>query len=157
MSCDSAWFAGDLLVTRKNKITRLPSGGLLGSAGDDDCRAVEELVGKVKTPAGLPTRKQLLDLQLDYLGILVLPKGRIFHIGIDEPASHQTHWTAGLFEISESFHAIGIGAELAISAMECGKSAREAVNITCRRSMACRPPIYTISLTPPPKTAKGKK
>jgi hypothetical protein len=41
---------------------RLKSGGLLGSAGDDDDRALIELVTKVKTPAGLPTRKQFLEL-----------------------------------------------------------------------------------------------
>ena len=74
MACDSAWSDNSTLITRRNKIVRLKSGGLIGSAGDDDSRAVEALFDRVKTPAGLPTRKELLELVIDYVGIVVLPK-----------------------------------------------------------------------------------
>jgi len=157
MACDSAWSNGSTLITRRNKIVRLKSGGLLGSAGDDDSRAVEDLFDRVKTPSGLPSRKQLLELVIDYGGILVLPKGRIYNISIDEPAEHQVHWTGGLFEIGESFHAVGSGSVHAITAMECGKSARDAVNYAIRRDIYCRAPVHTFLLGALDKLPKAKR
>jgi hypothetical protein len=135
----------------------LKSGALLGSAGDGDCRALENLFDKVKTPRAMPPRKDLVDLAFDYAGILVLPSGRIFHVQIDEPSSgDKTHWAAGLFEIAEDYHAIGTGRDHAITAMECGKSARDAVHLAIRRNMYCRAPVYTMTLVKPldkqPKT-----
>jgi hypothetical protein len=159
LACDSAWSEDQYLVTRATKIVRLPSGALLGEAGDDDSRAFRELLARVKTPGGLPSRKQLLELQMDYCAILVLPKGRIFHIQVDEPNDENklTHWTGGLFEIGESYHAIGSGKEHGITALECGRSARDAVYAAIRRHNQCRAPVHTLSLTPPDKDAKAKK
>jgi hypothetical protein len=161
MACDSAWSDNSTLITRRNKIVRLKSGGLIGSAGDDDSRAVEALFDRVKTPAGLPTRKELLELVIDYVGIVVLPKGRIYHVAINEPSDHQTHWTGGLFEIGESFHAVGSGSVHAITAMECGKTARDAVHAAINRDMHCRAPVYTFVLAaldkPPAHKARRKK
>jgi len=157
MACDSAWSSEDgTLITRRNKIVRLKSGGLIGSAGDDDSRAVEALFEKVRTPAGLPTRKQLLELQIDYVGIVVLPKGRIYHVTIDPPPGDHEYWSGGLFEIGESYHAVGSGAVHAITAMECGKSARDAVNLAIRRDNNCRPPVHSFSLLALDKLPKGK-
>ena len=159
MACDSAWSDEQYLVTRATKIVRLPSGTLLGEAGDDDSRAFRELLSRVKTPKGLPSRKQLLELQMDYCAILVFPRGRIFHIQVDEPSDHNklSHWTGGIFEIGESYHAIGTGKEHAVTAMECGKSARDAVYAAIRRNNQCRAPVHTLSLTPPIKIGKAKK
>lgn len=146
MACDSAWSSNSTLQTRRSKIVRMASGGILGSAGEDDSRAIEELLSKVKSIAGLPSRKQLLELQLDYAGILVLPKGRIIAIDINEPEEDMTHWTGGLYEVAEGYFAVGSGAVHALTAMECGKSAKEACELAIRRDMNCRPPIYVVSL-----------
>lgn len=157
MACDSAWSEDQYLVTRVTKIVRLPSGALLGEAGDDDSRAFRELLARVKTPAGLPSRRQLLELQMDYCAILVLPKGRIFHIHVDEPTGKISHWTGGLFEIGESYYAVGSGREHGITALECGRSARDAVYAAIRRNNQCRAPVHTLDLTPPTKDDKAKK
>lgn len=154
MACDSAWSDGYTLFTRQSKIVRLPSGGLLGSAGDADCRAIEELIGKVKTVAGLPTRKALLDLQIDYNGILVLPKGKIIFVASE---FKDGKWGGGFMEVSESFFATGSGDEFALGAMECGRSAKDAVNIAIRRNMTCRAPVHVIALVQPEKKKARKK
>ena len=149
MACDSAWSDENLLCTRRNKIARLPSGALLGEAGDDDTRAIIEMLGKVKTAAGLPSRKQLLELQIDYSAILVLPKGRIFHVQIDAPTDKVSYWSGGIMEVGENYYSVGTGREHALTAMECGKTAKEACEFAIRRNMACRPPIYIAWLVPP--------
>lgn len=154
MACDSAYSDSDTLLTRRSKITRLKSGGLLGSSGEDDDRAVVELFDKVKTPSGFPSRKQLIDLQVDYGGILVLPSGRIFSVGVDEPDKDQTHWSGGIFEVAEDYYAVGGGREHALTAMECGKSAKDAVHMAIRRSMTSRPPVHVVPLIKPKATKK---
>lgn len=159
MAGDSAWWNGKTLCTKSPKIMRLASGALLGEAGDFDTRDVIELFNKVKTKSGLPSHKQLLELKIDYSGILVLPSGKIFNVYMDTPESKGGEWDCGIYEISEGFFAVGSGAELAFGVMEYGGSARDAVNIACRRDKATRPPIHVINLIQPSvsKTSKKKK
>jgi len=148
MACDSAWSDDLTLITRRSKITRLKSGGLLGSAGDDDDRALIELFDKVKTPSGFPSRKQLIDLAMDYAGILVLPSGRLFHVGIDAPEKNGV-WAAGIFEYGEDYASVGSGKYHAMTAMECGKNARDACHMAIRRDLRCRPPVHVVPLVRP--------
>lgn len=148
MACDSAWADDQFIVTLRTKIFRLPNGCLIGEAGDDDSRAFHELLGKVRTPAGLPSRKQLIEMQMDYSAILVFPKGRrIFHVQVDEPNDDNklNHWTGGIFEIAEPWHSVGCGKEHCITAMECGKAAKDAVYAAIRRNIKCRGPVHTLS------------
>jgi len=156
IACDSAWQDDQVVLTYRSKIMRLPSGALLGAAGDDDTRAIEDLLAKVKTPSGLPSRRQLLDLVIDYTGLLVLPSGRIFQVEITEPDEDgkNNHWTGGIMEIGENYYAVGSGREHAFTAMECGKSAREAVNFAIRRNNMCRPPVHSLSLVVEKKKRK---
>jgi hypothetical protein len=149
MACDSCWTCDDVVDTLTSKIVRLSSGALLGQAGDNDARAVERLLDKVKTPAGLPSRDDILKIRLDYMGLLVLPRGRIFKVSMTH--SSEANWNAefkddvGVWEIG-GFAAIGSGRLLAIGAMAAGKSAQEAVRIACRYDINSRPPVYTVKL-----------
>lgn len=154
MACDSAWSSGGMLMTKRSKIFRLPSGAIIGEAGNFDTRAVLELLAKVKKPSQLPTRKQLTDLQIVYGAILVLPSGRIFSVDIDEPESGQTHWSADVYEVSESYFACGSGKEHALTAMECGRSAKEAVHMAIRRDIHSRGPVHVLPLVPLDKQSK---
>lgn len=155
MACDSAWSEdSQLLITRATKIFRLPSGALIGEAGGNDTRAFHDLLKNVKTPRQLPSRMQLMALQMDYTAILVLPKGRVFQVEVVEPEEHKSHWQAGVYEITEGFHAIGSGHEHAITALECKRSAREAVYAAIRRNNQCRPPVHQLELNPKRKEPK---
>jgi hypothetical protein len=151
MACDSCYADDDTMITRRTKIMRLASGALLGLAGDTDSRHVEALFMHVKTPRGLPTRKQLLECQIDYHGLLVLPKGRVYFITIcppDKSKDHE-HWYGGIDEIGEGYHAIGSGSGHALTAMDLGKSAKDAVAAACRRNLYCKPPIHVVPLKKP--------
>ena len=152
MACDSCYAESDMVITKRTKIVRLASGALLGSAGDSDSRHVDVLFTHVKTPRGLPTRKQLLDCQIDYHGLLVLPKGRVYFVAICQPEkdSPHGHWTGGIDEISEGYHSIGSGSPHALTAMDFGKSAKDAVAVACRRDLNSRPPIHVVPLKKPP-------
>jgi hypothetical protein len=152
MACDSCWGDENGLLTRRPKIIRLPSGGLLGEAGSCDSRDIIALVGKIKTPGHMPTRKQLIELKVDYSGILVLPSGKIFNVYCEAPEHAGGDWDCGIFEVGENFYAVGSGKEYAFAVMEFGGSARDAVAIACRRDKNSRPPVHVAQLPP-----KGKK
>jgi hypothetical protein len=150
MACDSCWSENKAVDTLQTKIERLPSGALLGSAGDNDNRQMKRLFVNVKTPAALPDKAAILAIRCEYAGILVLPKGRVFKIS----ATHmsEAHWGAdfaddvGLWEISGPFCAIGTGKEFALGAMAAGKDAVEAVRIACRFDINSRPPVHQVAL-----------
>src|SRR5690242_1566275 len=81
MACDSSITDDEGIQDgSQNKIVRLSSGALLGGSGDSDDRELVALFDKVKTPKQFPSRKALADLHMDYLGLLVLPNGRIYKI-----------------------------------------------------------------------------
>ena len=80
MACDSCWTYGGTVDTLTTKITRLASGALFGTAGQNDARSLVSLIDKVKTPNQLPSYEALLSLRADVLGLLVLPKGRVYKI-----------------------------------------------------------------------------
>jgi ATP-dependent protease HslVU (ClpYQ) peptidase subunit len=52
--------------------------------------------------------------------------------------------------VRDPFHAIGSGADFAVAAMACGKTATEAVEITCRFSSECGNGVDTLRFEPVP-------
>lgn len=149
MACDSCWTYGGTVDTLSTKIVRLASGGIFGTAGQNDSRAVNALLDKAKTPGQLPSYEAVMSVRADVLGLLVLPKGKIFKIATTIIAPEQ--WNEdmgdfGLWEISGPFTACGSGGDLALVAMECGKSARDAVRIACKFDPQSRAPIHAIDL-----------
>ncbi len=145
MACDSAWADDDgMVMTRRTKITRLASGALLGEAGDDDSRHVQVLFAHAKSPRSLPTRAQLAEMALDYDAVLVLPGGKVYNVSIWHDTAKG--WLGGLFEVAEGYHAVGAGAAHALTAMDCNRSAKEAVAFAIRRNIHCRAPIHVVPL-----------
>lgn len=151
MACDSAWCDADQVLTRRPKIYRLPSGGLLGEAGACDTRDVVALLGHCKTPGALPSRKTLMELKLEYSAILVLPRGRIFHVFMDSPEHGLGDWDCGIYEVGEMYFAVGSGQSYALAILENGGTARRAVEVACRRDIASRTPVHTATLPNRPK------
>lgn len=143
IACDSCYAASDVIYTRRPKIHRLSSGGLIGFSGDADARAVVELFDKVKSERHLPTRRVILDLQFDTDALFIMPNGRIFNV---ECEHHDGHWEGGMYEWGEKFAATGSGGKFALVAMECGKSAPAAVALACRRDINSCLPVHQLSL-----------
>lgn len=162
MASDSCWASFGTQTVSAIKIVRLGSGGLLGSAGDNDSRAMYELLDKVKDPRKLPTRAELAATKLDYEGILALPKGGVYYIAtgktdeqgypVDDDSDHGI-WPATTMG---GYAACGSGADVALAAMDAGATAREAAAIACRRNIHCRLPIHVVSLLQKPKHKRRK-
>jgi len=152
MACDSCWTYGGTVDTLSTKITRLSSGALLGCSGQNDSRAVIALLDKVKTPNQIPSYEAIMAIRGDILGLLVLPRGRIYKISTT--ITSPENWDEGMddfgmWEVGGTFSAVGSGGDVAMIAMECGKSARDAVRIACKYDLYSRPPIHIHHLAKP--------
>jgi hypothetical protein len=155
MACDSRWSSNGTQTVSAIKIVRLSSGALLGSAGDNDCRAIYTLLDKIKDARKLPSRAELAALKIDYEGLLALPKGGIYFIATgkhtdagypDDDDSDFGIWTAATMG---GYAACGSGATIALGAMDAGASAKQAVQIACRRDIYCSLPVHAVRLHPP--------
>lgn len=149
MACDSCWTYGGTVDTLTTKISRLSSGALFGTAGQNDGRSLIAMLDKVRTPAQLPSYELLMSLRADVLGLLVLPKGRVYKIAttIISPENWDEGMDDyGLWEINGPFAAVGSGGDMALVAMDCGKSARDAVRVACKYDPASRPPVHLVAL-----------
>jgi 20S proteasome alpha/beta subunit len=131
-------------VTNCQKLFRLRSGAVLGTAGDSDDRDVRELLGKV-TLNKLPRRVALAELECTFAGIMAFPRGRVFTINIWQ---RESGWAGSLDEIHDAMVAIGCGAQFAYGAMEAGASPIAAVQATCRRHAACALPVQWEAVAP---------
>lgn len=161
MACDSlcadiesgsTWFKG-------NKIYRTKAGALVGCSGSADSRTVVALVNNVKRGAQMPSAAAFGATRCESSGILiVLPDGEVWcaNIVLNEEAQE---WQADVCRITgmNGYGVAGCGADMAMMAMKCGKSAKEAVALTCEMNAFCRPPIYTEPLLKPvPKKLKRR-
>lgn len=147
MACNSCWTAFDSeQQTSEIKIFRLPGGGLLGQAGDNDGRELLTLFGGVKTEKALPTRKQLAETKTDSHSIFVLPSGKIFliSIGIEKAEWYGMVWPAGRF----GFAACGSGGHLALGAMHAGANVRSAVMVACQYDINSKAPVHVVKFKP---------
>jgi hypothetical protein len=162
MASDSACSDDWQFLSRVVKIVRLASGGLFGAAGDADVRSIVDLLAKVKTPAGMPSKKQIEELETDFSAIVVLPKGRVYNVYCEYIDAGNGRWSGGLFEVLDGYYSVGSGAQAAMAALESGKSAKDAVLVACRRDFFSRPPVHVMPLLQPkaqrvkPKKAKIK-
>lgn len=168
MACDSRWSTFGFQTVSAIKIQRLSSGALLGSAGDNDCRAMVELLDKIKDPRKLPSRAELEKTKLEYEGLIAFPRGGVWYVGtgrtneagyadvdsIDDDSPDCGVWNATTMG---GYAAIGSGGEAALCAMDAGASAREAVEIACRRISSCSGPVHVRRLVEDTKPTKGKK
>ena len=146
MACDSCHSTRDVVDTLMCKIHRLKSGALIGFAGDNDARDVVARLNAVKSPRQFPMRKEIHELRIDSIGLLVFPNGRIFKFSSTSQLIEHESDDVGVWEIAMPFAAVGSGEEVALGAMAAGASARRAASIACRYITTCRPPIHTRSL-----------
>ncbi len=137
---------GDIIASME-KVIRLPSGALYAEAGDDDDRDLVRLLAKVRTFNQLPSRRKLLNLQLDCLALLVLPNGELYRIQIDRPDGKETlDWEAAITPVPSGVSAVGTGKEYALGAMAAGKSAVQAVAIACKFDSRSGLPVRSMPL-----------
>lgn len=158
---DSKSIASDSLVTgtdghiygKAKKLFRLKSGGILGTAGDVDCRALMALLDGVKDYDDLPSKQELEATRTEFTGLLWLPNKKMVEIGIT--ADQEARFFAYVMEINERYAAIGHGEQYARAILSSGGSSKDAVKAAIRHSSACGGPIQEMKLgdmpKPPPK------
>ena len=163
MACDSCWASSGTQTVSMIKIKRLSSGALLGSAGENDSREMERLLDKIKHPDKLPTRTELIALRLGFEGLIAFPRGGVWLVStgrVDDagfPTEEDVESDMGVWPAATmgGYAACGSGGDYALAAMDAGATARQAVEIACKRNIHCRPPVHVRKLfdedTPRPK------
>ena len=100
----------------------------------------------------MPSYKTLAELRLDFLGLLVLPRGRILKVATTmispENWDADMHDDLGVWPIDMPFAAVGTGTEIAIGAMAAGANVVAAVRIAARYDMNSRLPVHSLPLKP---------
>ena len=153
MAADTRWSDDGVVTVHQSKLLKFDTGALLGGAGDCDDREIVNMFSKVRLISQLPSRSELGGIQLCYDGIFVLPFGRVFRVytsGV-APGNRNCHLydQFGLYEIhTRGPLAVGSGGVIARVAMECGKSAVEAVEVACRFDTSSGLPVTSVSLNP---------
>src|SRR6266550_8024970 len=166
MASDSCVSDYDLVCsTSAQKIERLSSGALWGSAGDCDCRAVIALFDKVRDPSKFPSKVDIAGAKTEFVALLALPRGGVWHISCGP--HNEAGWpedggeAAQIWSVttSKGYYAIGSGGIAALCAMDAGATAEMAVGIACNRNVYCRRPIHVMTLFDKqhPSPWKGKK
>jgi hypothetical protein len=152
MASDSCWTSQGTQTVSMIKIKRLSSGSLLGFSGDNDARAIEAILDKIKDPRKLPSRDELATSHVDFQGLLAFPRGGVYVISsskidqsgwVDNEDDEAGVWPAATMA---GYAAVGSGGDFALAAMDAGASAKQAVEIACRRSIFCRLPVHTVAL-----------
>jgi ATP-dependent protease HslVU (ClpYQ) peptidase subunit len=147
MACDSQWTFDDARAVCTTKIRRLRNGVLIGTAGDNDSRALERLIEKAKTPAQLPLPSKLLDLRQSLTALVVFPCGSMFVV--NAPGPHDENDEAGVTPITKDYWAIGMGRSVALGAMWKGGSAAEAVSAAMEFDPSTGGKIHMLQLNHP--------
>jgi hypothetical protein len=153
MASDSCWTYCDTQVVSMGKIKRLSSKALLGQAGDNDARAIEQLLDRIKDPRKFPSKIELATTKDDFIGILALSRGGVYIVSsspVDEAGWPRDPdgddigiWPATTMG---GYAAVGSGADCALAAMDAGANAIKAVEIACRRNIHCRLPVVSVHL-----------
>lgn len=171
MACDSCWATCGTQDVSANKIVRLSSGALLGSAGDNDAREIYTLLDKIKDPHKLPSRKELASTRLDYEGLIAFPKGGVWLIAtgrhddagypLDYDGSSSSDYDFGCWPATTmgGYAACGSGGDLARGAMAGNPSlsAKGAVEVAIKHNINCRGPVHVFKLHAKQKPPVRKK
>jgi hypothetical protein len=154
MACDSCWSSLGTQTVSLTKIHRLSSGALLGQAGDNDSRAIIQLLDKIKDPRKLPSRAELANTKVCFEGLLALQKGGVWviatgkHDSAGYPEDNDDDFGVWPATTMGGYAAVGSGSDHALCAMDAGATAKEAVVIACRRNVYCRLPVHVVKLAP---------
>jgi hypothetical protein len=129
IAADMATWHGSHRSSTTQKISRHPSGILLGAAGDTwVCKNFLGMALAIE-PEGLKP-----NMGTDAGGMMARPDGSIFIFEGDR----------GKFRVEDAYFALGSGAAVALGALDAGVDAMVAVRIACERHEALGYPIQAM-------------
>lgn len=156
MCSDSLATADGKRWGRSKKLHRLKSGAILGTAGDCDSRAVNELLDLCETEADLPSSADLRKTRTIFGGLLWLPDRTLWVIDIDQDEYDADVWYAQINQCLEKYAVHGSGYLEAETVLRLGMSAEEAVKAAIKSDIHCGGPVQKMTLEVP-KPKKKKK
>lgn len=149
LAADSYLSKGSLVLSTCKKLFRMKSGALIGTAGDGDHRKLLKMLNNVRVEKDFPSHDILKEVEQDIEFLIILPNKQVFDLALDPPKKGaDDDWIVNLDEIEGGYAAIGSGRYSAITALDLGFTAREAVEAGIRRDIYSGPPIRTMRLRP---------
>ena len=137
------------------KLFRLPSGGIIGAAGDADIRDVFRLFANAHAEKDFPTRQELNQTRTDCSILLVLPNREVFNIDIELVDQTFDVWNSSILRVPSRI-AIGHGSDYAHTILDYGGTSVDAVKAAIKRSLFCGGPVQTMTLEPVKKKKTPK-
>lgn len=134
------------------KLFRLRSGGILGTAGDGDCREVIELFQDVETQKDLPSKKDMIKTGTNFEGLLWLPDRTMNYVSISWDADAKGY-EAGISGVLGKMAVAGCGGPYALGVMKAGGTARDGIKAAVKSHIACGGAVQTMTL----EVSKPKK
>lgn len=153
MASDSCCSSSQIQVSSNSKVHRTSAGALIGQAGDADLRAVFALLDKVKTSKGLPSRQEIAACISDFELIIAFNPKDVWVVGCGREGGG---YNGFCYQVVAPFVATGSGWELAMAAMDCGRSAREAIGVACKYDRRSKLPIHSIGFEKKPPRRKQR-
>lgn len=147
MAADSQCTADDddYYLTDCDKLHVFESGAVLGQAGDDDIRALIELLEAEDIHNGeqMPLRSEFAELEIDFVGLLYLPDGTLWKLLIEYDEDYSA-WIGSVTKIKSGIAAVGSGCQFALGAMLAGASAVDAVKVACHFDHYSKEPVVNV-------------
>lgn len=157
MVSDSLMSGGNLRLGSVQKVYKLKSGALMGTAGGADSREVLETFDLVENPSQFPSLDDLRKLKSDFQGILVLPDRTVYFVDIWCDEFDPAIWSASIIQTDSKCATAGSGGEIALTVLQTGGTALDAVKAAIKLDIFCGGPIQRMSLETPVKVKKTKK
>lgn len=128
------------------KLYRMKSGAILGTAGDSDARELIALFDSCETEIDLPSKLSMMMCRTDFEGLLWLPDKTLWSVNVKREEDDLTVWDASVFELRGKEFAVGCGAPYALGALDHGATAVQAVKVAIKRDAKCGGPIQVMTL-----------
>ena len=129
MAADSLATSDDFVASAQvQKLFRLPTGALLGVAGDSDTRDLVAFFSSLKKQDELPSRDTLANLRTDAAFLFARAKDKLL-CGVIQQINGT--WCAALYP-RHQYSATGSGRDFAMGAMGFGASAVSAVKVAIK-------------------------
>lgn len=143
LGADSMIGQGDLILPcHKTKVHKLNNGSIVGIAGESDYTDLISLLEEKE----IPTRKDVLDLMLDFEALLVTKDKKFFTISGYKKDDSRESYSAQIIEMKVDFYATGSGMKYALGALKMGASIEKALEVACFFDKNTAPPFDFISL-----------
>lgn len=128
------------------KLFKLKSGAILGTAGESDAREIIALLDTCETEVDLPSRLSLSMCRAEFCGLLWLPDRTLWSVDIIQDEHQHEIWNASVVQVKGKIAAVGCGADNALGVLALGGTAVESVKSAIKLDVFCGGPVQRMTL-----------